>query len=223
MPQAGQSVPVSYPAAELASDLNVVIVGWNNATSTISSVVDTAGNHYQVAGGDSARGTNLSQAIDYAPNVNAIGGEPGHGDVQPVGSVPGYPDPGVQRVGSDGAVRRGGVGRGSSTSANSGSVATTSPNELLVGGGRRPFPAPGSRRRSTSTSAGIRVRDGMTFTLADASVTQPTALGGNGERRRVRRDRRTSRWRYDTSATNAADPPTQLRRDRDHEHTTDSR
>ena len=41
-----------------------------------------------------------------------VGGEPGHGDVQPVGSIPGCPDPGVQRVGSDGAVRRGGVGRG---------------------------------------------------------------------------------------------------------------
>ena len=70
MPPPGQTVRVSYPAAELASDTNVVIVGWRDATSTISSVADTAGNHYQVAAAV-ARGSGLSQAIYYAANVNA--------------------------------------------------------------------------------------------------------------------------------------------------------
>ena len=68
MPQSGQSVKVTYAAAELASDTNVVIVGWSDATSTISSVVDTAGNRYQVAAA-SGGGPDVSQAIYYAANV----------------------------------------------------------------------------------------------------------------------------------------------------------
>src|SRR6516225_5230185 len=49
LPTAGQSVQVAYPSAELAADTNVVVVGWNDATSIVTSVVDSAGNHYQVA------------------------------------------------------------------------------------------------------------------------------------------------------------------------------
>ena len=41
-------------------------------------------------------------------------------------------------------------------------------------------PGRGSRPRSTRSSARASGADGMTFTLADASVTQPTALGVNG-------------------------------------------
>ena len=132
MPQAGQSVPVSYPAAELASDLNVVIVGWNNATSTISSVVDTAGNHYQVAAA-LARGTGLSQAIYYAPNVNAAAAN--RVTVTFNQSVP-FPDIRILEYSGldptapfDVAVSA----AGSSTLANSGSVATTV-TERVVGG-----------------------------------------------------------------------------------------
>jgi hypothetical protein len=47
---------VAYTSVQAAGDLNVVIVGWNNSTSTVKSVADTAGNSYSVAIGPTASG-----------------------------------------------------------------------------------------------------------------------------------------------------------------------
>src|SRR5262249_40638198 len=44
-PQSSQtSVAVTYAGAQTAGDANILAIGWNNATSTITSVVDSAGN-----------------------------------------------------------------------------------------------------------------------------------------------------------------------------------
>ena len=68
-PQSNQSqVTVMFNGAQTAGDTNVVAIGWNDATSTITSVSDGAGNAYQVAA-PVARGTGLSQAIYYAKNI----------------------------------------------------------------------------------------------------------------------------------------------------------
>ena len=48
------SVPVTYPAAQTAGDLNIVVVGWNDTTSTVQSVKDSAGNNYVLAIGPTA-------------------------------------------------------------------------------------------------------------------------------------------------------------------------
>ena len=45
------SVAVTYTAAQSAGDLNVVVVGWNDASTTVSSVTDTSGNTYTLAVG----------------------------------------------------------------------------------------------------------------------------------------------------------------------------
>ena len=44
-----QTVTLAYPAAQASGDANIVAVGWHDATSTIISVTDSAGNAYQVA------------------------------------------------------------------------------------------------------------------------------------------------------------------------------
>jgi hypothetical protein len=72
-PQASQSTTaVALSASETSGDTNVVIVGWNDVTSTIVSVTDTQGNVYSVAAPitRNANGPN-SQAVYYAPNVKA--------------------------------------------------------------------------------------------------------------------------------------------------------
>ena len=70
-PQTNQSsVPVTYTGAQTAGDTNILAIGWNNTTSTITSVTDSAGNTYQLAV-PTARGTGISQAIYYAPNIKA--------------------------------------------------------------------------------------------------------------------------------------------------------
>ena len=63
-PQAPQtSVAVQFTSAQTAGDLNVVVVGWNDSTSSVSSVTDTKGNVYQLAIGPTARPGSLSQSI----------------------------------------------------------------------------------------------------------------------------------------------------------------
>ena len=71
VPQTNQStVATTYTAAQTAGNTNILAIGWNNTTSTITAVTDTAGNTYQLAV-PTARGTGLSQAIYYAPNIKA--------------------------------------------------------------------------------------------------------------------------------------------------------
>jgi hypothetical protein len=61
------SVSVTYTTAETAGDLNVVVVGWNDTTSSVTSVVDDNTNTYVLVGTTSGNG--LSQAIYYARNI----------------------------------------------------------------------------------------------------------------------------------------------------------
>ena len=71
-------VQVAY-GAQIAGDLNVVVVGWNDISSTINSVTDSAGNTYVLAAGTvsippPAPGSSpvgASQAIYYAKNIVA--------------------------------------------------------------------------------------------------------------------------------------------------------
>ena len=71
VPQTNQStVTVRYTNAQTAGNTNILAIGWNNATSNITSVTDSAGNTYQLAV-PTARGTGVSQAIYYAPNIKA--------------------------------------------------------------------------------------------------------------------------------------------------------
>src|ERR1022692_3381563 len=68
-PQSPQStVTVVYPAAQTAGDLNVVVVGWNDSTSNVTSVSDSCGNAYSLAIGPTT-GTGLSQSIYYAKDI----------------------------------------------------------------------------------------------------------------------------------------------------------
>jgi hypothetical protein len=63
-------VAVTYTAAQTAGNLNVVLVGWNDTTSTVSSVTDSRGNTYALAI-EPTSGTGLRQSIYYAKNIAA--------------------------------------------------------------------------------------------------------------------------------------------------------
>jgi PKD repeat protein len=72
-PQSPQStVLTTFGQAQQPGDLNVVVVGWNESTGNVTSVVDSAGNTYQVAA-PTARGDGLSQAIYYAKDIAGAG------------------------------------------------------------------------------------------------------------------------------------------------------
>jgi hypothetical protein len=61
------SVSVTYTTAETAGNLNIVVVGWSDTSSSVTSVVDDNTNTYVLAG--TSAGNGVSQAIYYAPNI----------------------------------------------------------------------------------------------------------------------------------------------------------
>ena len=71
-PQTPQStVSVKFAAAQVAGDLAVVVVGWNDSTATVGSVTDSSGNTYRLAVGPTVQAGTASQSIYYASNIVA--------------------------------------------------------------------------------------------------------------------------------------------------------
>src|SRR5215472_2176421 len=62
-------VNVRFAAAQIAGDLNVVVVGWSDSTAVITSVRDSMGNAYTLAVGPTVQNRVASQAIYYAKNI----------------------------------------------------------------------------------------------------------------------------------------------------------
>ena len=74
-PRSVSSDSITYNKSQSAGDLNIVVVGWHDITSTIVSVQDSNGNTYQLGAPlmRSGKGaTALSQAIYYASKI--VGG-----------------------------------------------------------------------------------------------------------------------------------------------------
>jgi len=69
-PQTSQtSVTVTFTAAQAAGDLNVVAVGWNDSTATVTKVADTSGNIYTPAVGPTIQSGVATQSIYYAKSI----------------------------------------------------------------------------------------------------------------------------------------------------------
>ena len=136
-PQTNQStVSVTYTSAQVAGDTNILAIGWNNATSNITSVTDSAGNIYQLAV-PTARGNGLSQAIYYASNIKAAAAGTNTVTVTFNASTPFVDIRALEYSGLD-PVNPFDVGTsasGTGTSANSGTVTTTAANALIFGAG----------------------------------------------------------------------------------------
>jgi len=127
------SVTVAYPLAQTAGNLNIVVVGWNDNTSTLNSVSDSRSNSY-VQAGTTIAGTGIRQAIFYARNIAA-----GSNTVTvSLNQAAAYVDVRILEYnGLDTAnpldVTAGAAG--ASSSPNSGAATTTSANELIFGAG----------------------------------------------------------------------------------------
>jgi hypothetical protein len=64
-------VTATFATPQTLGDLNVVAIGWNDSTATISSVTDSAGNTYILAVGPTVQTGLATQAIYYANNIAA--------------------------------------------------------------------------------------------------------------------------------------------------------
>jgi len=127
------SVPVTFVGSQTAGNLNIVVVGWNDTTSAVTSVTDGRGNTYLQAG-TTTTGTGLRQAIYYAKNIAAgtntvtvaFNQAAAFVDVR-ILEYSGI-DPTSPLDVTAGA-------SGTSISPNSGAATTTSANELIFGAG----------------------------------------------------------------------------------------
>ena len=133
-PQTSQSqLAVPYLVAQTPGNLNVVAVGFNDSTSTITSISDTAGNVYQLAA-SLKRGSALSQAIYYAKSITAPAGTNTvtvrFSNAVPFADVRVAEYSGIDPVSPLDATAS---AAGSGTPADSGPFTTTSSKELIFG------------------------------------------------------------------------------------------
>lgn len=120
------AVNVQFGGAQTVGDLNIVVVGWNNSTSVVQSVQDSAGNNYSLAIGPTTA-TGLRQSIYYA-RVNANGNNT---VTVTFNQATAFPDIRVLEYRGVTTLDVVTGASGSSSTTNSGSATTTSPNELI--------------------------------------------------------------------------------------------
>ena len=176
---ASASVALTYTVAQTAGNLNVVVVGWNDTTSTVSMVGDSLGNNYALAIGPTS-GTGVRQSIYYAAGIKA-----GSNTVTVrFNQAATYVDVRVlEYSGLDPAnpldVKAGATGSG--TAASSGAATTTSASDLIFGAGMTAthFQAAGAgfiSRIITYPDADI-AEDQTVGTIGSYSATAPNYSG----------------------------------------------
>jgi hypothetical protein len=183
-PQVPQSLVAATYAAdgETAGDTNIVAIGWNDTTSAITSVTDTAGNLYQPAI-PTFRGNGLSQAIYYAAHIAAAA--PGGNAVSVTFSQPAaFVD---LRVTEYSGLRTpapfdtGTSASGTGATASSGALTTAGPSELLFAAGMTgaTFTAPGAGFTSRIVTApdGDLVADAPAPTAGSYTATASLSSG----------------------------------------------
>jgi chitodextrinase len=133
---AAASVGVKFIAAQTAGDLNVVVVGWNDATAQVQSVVDSSGNTYQRAAGPTVVAGSATQSLYYAANIAdaAANGNTVTVTFSPAAAFPDIRIAEYRGIATTNALDVAIGASGSGTSSSSGSITTTNANDLLVAG-----------------------------------------------------------------------------------------
>jgi uncharacterized repeat protein (TIGR01451 family) len=172
-PQTPQSVvSVTYTQAQTIGNLNVVVIGWSDATSQIQSVTDARGNVYVAAVGPTALAGFATQSIYYAilghgaaANGNAV-------TVVFSAAVP-FADVRIaEYAGIDPATPVDGVAAssGNGGAGNSGAMTTTGSTDLLVG-------ANYVEAATTAPGSGYTTR---VITTPDADILEDRVVGAVG-------------------------------------------
>jgi glucose/arabinose dehydrogenase len=153
---------------QTAGNLNVVAVGWNNSTSSITSVTDSRGNAYQLAA-PTTRSGGISQAIYYAKNIIAGANTVtvGFNAATPYVDVRIAEYSGLDQANPLDVTSSGG---GNNAQPNSGVATTTAPTDLIVGAG-------------TTTGSFTGAGSGYTtriITTPDADILEDRLVAGTG-------------------------------------------
>jgi len=181
-PQTNQSqVTVTYAQAQVAGDTNILAIGWKDATSTISSILDSAGNTYRPV--STSHGNGLTQAIYYARSIKAAAAGANTVTVTFNAAAPFIDIRATEYSGLDPKypidVVHSTVGTG--TTPSSGSVTTTAAQEVIFGAGTTTggFTAAGPNFTSRIiTSPDADIAEDM-FVTATGSYSATATLSGS--------------------------------------------
>jgi Concanavalin A-like lectin/glucanases superfamily/Chitobiase/beta-hexosaminidase C-terminal domain/IPT/TIG domain/Fibronectin type III domain len=172
-PQSAQTtVSVPYSSPEFTSDLNVVVVGWNDVTHTVSSVTDTMGNQYALAVGPTQNASGISQSIYYAKNIVPASAGANTVTVTFNGATA-YPDVRVLEysgVSTTSPVDVTSSGSGTSTTTSTTAVTTKNANDLL-------FAANTVSTVTTAAGTGFTTR---VITTTDADIAEDRLVAATG-------------------------------------------
>ena len=184
-PQTPQTtVNVTFASAQVAGDLNVVVVGWNDSIATVSSVRDTKGNVYTRAVGPTIQTGLASQSIYYAKNIASAAA--GANTVSVTFSSPAV-SPDIRILEYSGADPNNPVdvtaaNSGNSTSSSSGSATTTSATDLIFGANLvqtlTSGPGSGFTTRMLTQPDGDIAEDQMVTATGSYSATAPVNPSG---------------------------------------------
>jgi len=182
VPQTPQiTVPVAYRLAQTAGDLNVVVVGWNDSTATVSSVRDTSGNAYILAVGPTVQTGVATQAIYYAKNISTASAGANTVTVTFTAAAI-YPDIRIAEYSGLDTVNPLDVAvgaQGSGTSSNSGAITTTNANDLLIGANlvqtRTSGAGTGYTNRVITSPDGDILEDRVVTTIGSYAATAPVS------------------------------------------------
>jgi len=135
-PQTPQTtVGVTFPAAQVAGDLNVVVVGWKDSTAIANAVTDGSGNAYTLGVGPTVQTGIASQSVYYAKNITAAAAAANTVTVT-FSSAAVYPDIRIlEYSGADpnNPVDTTAANTGNSATSSSGFVTTTNATDLIFG------------------------------------------------------------------------------------------
>lgn len=185
VPQTAQTtVNVTYSSAQSSGNLNVVVVGWNDTTANVTSVIDSKGNAYARAVGPTKRAGKATQSVYFAPNIVAAAANSNIVTVR-FNVAAAYPDIRIVEYSGLDATSPlvGGVGAsGSSKMTNSGSLTTSVPNVLLVAanvvGGMTTGAGSGFNSRMITNPDGDIVEDRVVTAAGTYSATAPQNPSG---------------------------------------------
>ncbi|MEJ1962982.1 MAG: fibronectin type III domain-containing protein [Gammaproteobacteria bacterium] len=130
------SITATFANAQNGGDLNVVIVGWYDSTSNVTSITDTRGNTYALAVGPTRYVGAGTLLIYYAKNIVAAAAGANTITIT-FSSAVAYPDARIAEYSGVDTVGPFDVGSGASGNSgvsNSGAATTTNANDLLVAG-----------------------------------------------------------------------------------------
>ncbi len=179
-PQTSQTtVSVPFTAAQVAGDLNVVAVGWNNSAATVSAVTDTLNNSYALAVGPTVLAGVASQSIYYAKNI--AGAAAGANTVTVTfASAAAYPDIRILEYSGadpDNPVDVTAANSGNSATSSSGAATTTNATDLLFGANivqsGTTGPGSGFTSRLLTQPDGDIAEDTMVTSTGSYSATAP--------------------------------------------------